>query len=82
MTMLEPVQTAVRPDHLSEVSTPTSLPSASFRSSLRASSYVTAPGAVPVRIGAYRRGARASRPVAAISAADVTYGDFFVPSEA
>jgi hypothetical protein len=73
MTTLDPVQTAARsPRLLREAPSTVDLPR---RSALGASSYVTAPGAVPVRIGSYRRSSRPARPVRVV--ADVTYSDFF-----
>ncbi len=72
MTILDPVQTASRSPRLVRETPAANRP---LRSARRASSYVAAPGAVPVRIGSYRRPVRTSRPVRAT--ADVTYSDFF-----
>lgn len=75
MTTIDPVRTAARPLlHVREVPAPATRPLLAPRG---ASSYTTAPGAVPVRIGSYRRGARASRSAAPVVAAELTYGDFF-----
>ncbi|WP_209561350.1 hypothetical protein [Frigoribacterium sp. PvP032] len=75
MTIIDPVRTAARTLlHVREVPAPATRSSLAPRGT---SSYTTAPGAVPVRIGSYRRGARASRPAVPVATAELTYGDFF-----
>jgi len=78
MTTLDPVQTAVRSPRLLREAPATA--NLHRRSAPGASSYVTAPGAVPVRIGSYRRSSRPARPVRVV--ADVTYSDFFAAPRA